>query len=88
MNARTGFGGSTRLMEVLHIPECPNRQSLMAGLPRIVEDSGVNAIVIARIIADQAAARAARFVGSPTVRDGVGLSCRRSNRNRAPGHPA
>jgi hypothetical protein len=89
MSAGTGFGGSMRLVEVLHIPECPNHQSLMAALPRIVEDSGVIAIVIERIIADEAAARAARFLGSPTVRvdgidvdplasarHGVGLSCR------------
>jgi len=85
----TGFGGSTHLVEVLHIPGCPNHQSLMARLPRIVEDSRVNAIVIERIIADEAGARAERFLGSPTVRidgmdvdphaavrTGVGLSCR------------
>src|SRR5215217_9552544 len=84
-----GFGGSTRLVEVLHIPDCPNHQSLMARLPRIAAQSGVNAIVVERIIADEASARAERFLGSPTVRvdgidvdplasarHGVGLSCR------------
>ena len=61
----------------------------MKRLPRIVDDSGVNALVIERIIADEATARAERFLGSPTVRvdgidvdphasagHGVGLSCR------------
>jgi hypothetical protein len=46
MSAGTGSGGSTRLVEVLHTPECPNHHSLMGALPRIVEDSGVNVIVI------------------------------------------
>jgi len=85
----TGFGQSARLVEVLHIPDCPNHQGLMARLPRIVAESGVNAIVVERIIAGEAAARAERFLGSPTVRvdgidvdphasagHGVGLSCR------------
>ena len=76
-------------MEVLHIPDCPKHQSLMARLPRIVAESGVKAMVVERIIAGEAAARAERFLGSPTVRvdgvdvdphasarHGIGLNCR------------
>ncbi len=64
----TSIGQSARLVEVLHIPACPGLHSLMERLPRIVADSGVDAIVIERIIADEAAAGAENFLGSPTVR--------------------
>src|SRR5262245_62279039 len=76
-------------IEVLYIPGCPNHPLVLERLSLLLSSEGLSADVHEVPVADQAAAEAFHFVGSPTVRvDGqdvapepntqgqFGLSCR------------
>jgi hypothetical protein len=56
------------LVEVLHVAGCPNYPGALAMVERVVADLGVEAELRTILVVDQAAAVAARFPGSPTVR--------------------
>jgi len=55
------------LVEVLHIQGCPNYPDVLSLIERVQAELGIEAEVCTRLIADQAAAEAAQFAGSPTV---------------------
>lgn len=75
-------------VEVLAVPDCPNRLPTLDLVRRVMRDLNVEADVVEVVVEDDAQARADMFYGSPTVRvDGVdvcvpephaqvGLSCR------------
>jgi hypothetical protein len=56
------------LVEILHVADCPNYPGALALVERVVAELGVQAELRTYLVADQAAAVAARFPGSPTVR--------------------
>ena len=56
------------LVEVLHIQGCPNYPDVLRMIERVQAELGIEAELHTRLIADQPAAEAAQFAGSPTVR--------------------
>jgi hypothetical protein len=56
------------VVEVLYIQGWPNYPDVLRLIERVQAELGIEAELRTRLIADQAAAEAARFAGSPTVR--------------------
>jgi len=76
-------------IEVLYFDGCPNHESLVDHLPRLLAREGIDAPIVLRKIEDADQAEHERFLGSPTVlvdgrdvepdagsRDDYGLKCR------------
>lgn len=55
-------------VEILYFDGCPNQEPLTARVPVLLAAAGIDADVIERRIESEQTARAARFLGSPTVR--------------------
>jgi hypothetical protein len=81
--------GDAVTVEVLYFDGCPNHGALMPRLEQLLRTAQLPANIALRRIADEQAARAERFLGSPTVRvdgrdvepgaeerDDFGLKCR------------
>jgi hypothetical protein len=60
--------GHRPVIEVLHIRGCPNFPQALALVRRVRAEVGIDAEVRTTLVADQAAAERARFLGSPTIR--------------------
>jgi hypothetical protein len=60
--------GHRPVIEVLHVQDCPNYAQALAQVQRVRTEVGIDAEVRTILIADQAAAEQARFLGSPTIR--------------------
>jgi hypothetical protein len=58
----------TVAVEVLYFDGCPNYQALVAHIRDVFRDASVRAEIELRRVPDEAAAKAERFLGSPTVR--------------------
>jgi hypothetical protein len=56
------------LVEVLTVPDCPNRDGAIALAERVCAQLGSTAELRVIDIPDQPAAEQARFLGSPTIR--------------------
>jgi hypothetical protein len=55
-------------IEVLYFDGCPNHEALVPHLERLLRTAQFPTKIVLRRIADEQAARAERFLGSPTVR--------------------
>jgi hypothetical protein len=55
-------------IEVLYFDGCPSHEALLPRMHEIIERAGISTEIDLRKIADDAAARRERFLGSPTVR--------------------
>jgi hypothetical protein len=60
--------GHRPVIEVLHVQDCPNYPQALAQVQRVRAEVGIDAEVRTILVADQAAAEQARFLGSPTIR--------------------
>jgi hypothetical protein len=56
------------VVEVLYVQDCPNYPGTLALVSRVLAELGIDAEVHTTLISDLAAAEAAQFPGSPTVR--------------------
>src|SRR5829696_6581714 len=86
---RLGRGGTLRTVELLYFDGCPNQESLLRGLERLLERNRVEAEIVLRRVESVEQAERERFLGSPSVRvdgcdiepgavdrDDFGLTCR------------
>jgi hypothetical protein len=55
-------------IELLYFDDCPNHQTLLRRLRRLLEQANVSNAVELVQVADDAAAHRERFLGSPTLR--------------------
>jgi hypothetical protein len=55
-------------IEVFYFVGCPNHETLLERLPRLLELCAVDARIELRKVTDTAQAHRVRFLGSPTVR--------------------
>jgi hypothetical protein len=55
-------------VEILYFDGCPNYEPLLARLPALLADAGIDAEVVARRVRSERAAQELRLLGSPTVR--------------------
>jgi hypothetical protein len=55
-------------IELLYVDDCPGHAEVREQLPRLLEAAGAEARIEERRIDSEHAARAKRFLGSPTVR--------------------
>ena len=55
-------------IEILSFDGCPNREPAIEFVSRVIRERGVDAEVQVIDVPDADAARAARFLGSPTIR--------------------
>lgn len=70
--ALPGSDQGPHVVEVLHFRGCPSHQALMPRLRTLLAGLGVRVVLAEREVATEEAARAERFLGSPTIRvDGV-----------------
>ncbi len=56
------------VIEVLYVRDCPHYRETLALVDRVRGELGIEAELRTTLIVDQAAAKQARFAGSPTVR--------------------
>jgi hypothetical protein len=61
-------GREGRTIEVLYLEGCPNYESVVIRLPKLLDHAGVKADLKLRQVESEEDARRARFLGSPTVR--------------------
>src|SRR5919198_1336109 len=60
--------GGRPLVEILHFDGCPNHEGARELVERVSRDLGVEPELRLVNVADEAAARQLRFLGSPTIR--------------------
>ncbi|HUY61143.1 MAG TPA: thioredoxin family protein [Candidatus Dormibacteraeota bacterium] len=60
--------GSALRVELLYVEGCPSQAALRPQLQRLLLEAGVLEPVVDRLVESESAARAERFLGSPTVR--------------------
>ena len=75
------------VIEVFHVPGCPNHQAAIDRLRNTVRSAAIDAAIQEIAVTDDAMARQLKFPGSPTIRidgrdvestpqDSYGLACR------------
>jgi hypothetical protein len=64
----TDPSGPRPVIEVLYVQDCPHYRDTLALVDRVRGELGIDAELRTSLIVDLAAAEAARFAGSPTVR--------------------